>query len=52
MENVGKQGGMAKPLVSTKNKFTVNEGGNVILSCNALPTNRIIYKSGVGPESK
>jgi hypothetical protein len=30
----------------------VKLGGKVSLSCNALPTNRILYRSGVGPESE
>jgi len=29
----------------------VCKGGKIILSCNALPTNRILYKSGIGPEA-
>lgn len=35
-----------------KTKFKVKKGGKVILSCNALPTNRILYRSGIGPEGE
>lgn len=51
-ENVAasKRGGM-KTYPPTLKTYTVNKGGKVILSCNALPTNRILYKSGVGPEA-
>ena len=36
----------------TATDVKVKKGGKVILSCNALPTNRILYKSGVGPEGE
>lgn len=36
---------------ATKKTFSVTEGGKVIVCCNALPTNRILYRSGVGPEA-
>jgi len=45
-----KQGGRTKTPNPVKKTYSVNKGGKVILSCNALPTNRILYKSGVGPE--
>mmetsp|Transcript_82975 Transcript_82975/g.161572 ORF Transcript_82975/g.161572 Transcript_82975/m.161572 type:complete len:650 (-) Transcript_82975:175-2124(-) len=53
MENAkgSKRGGLKKPPGPIKTIFNVKKGGRVILSCNALPTNRILYKSGVGPEA-
>lgn len=52
-ENVhgASRGGMTKPKEKKKAIF-VKKGGKVILGCGALPSNRILYKSGVGPEGK
>jgi choline dehydrogenase-like flavoprotein len=48
-----KRGGLQKPVsILPPTKILVKKGGKVILSCNALPTNRILYRSGVGPECK
>lgn len=45
-----KRGGRTKAPKESLGEFKVKPGGKVVLSCNALPTNRILYLSGVGPE--
>lgn len=53
IENVkGRKRGGLISYPEQKATYKVKEGGKVILSCNALPTNRILYKSGIGPEGK
>ena len=54
VENVpgAKRGGLRKPPPGSSSSIYLKEGGKVILSCNALPTNRILYRSGVGPEGE
>jgi choline dehydrogenase-like flavoprotein len=52
-ENVkgAKRGGL-KVFPETNSKLYVKKGGKVILGCGALPSNRILYRSGVGPEGE
>eukprot|EP00536_Pseudo-nitzschia_multiseries_P014620 jgi/Psemu1/69167/estExt_Genemark1.C_7400019 len=45
------RGGRFRPPEPVKKTFNVKPGGKVILCCNALPTTRILYLSGVGPEA-
>mmetsp|Transcript_1878 Transcript_1878/g.2899 ORF Transcript_1878/g.2899 Transcript_1878/m.2899 type:complete len:694 (+) Transcript_1878:146-2227(+) len=45
-----KQGGLKKTKPVDEIIFNVKKGGKVILCCNTLPTNRILYRSGIGCE--
>lgn len=47
-----RRGGLQPPPPQNNFSIFVKPGGKVILSCNALPTNRILYRSGVGPEGE
>lgn len=51
VENVkgAKRGGLATIPESAEKVISVKSGGKVIMAAGALPTNRILYLSGVGP---